>query len=157
MAAVTMAIPAIAQDAAGDDGLLDLTLPDLSAPADAAGGYVDPQIKNREQCLDHPGRPAWVMVQPEGMEWRRDLMLAYGTLQIRQRVVETGECSCDHRYPDWETFRQALEELVAPFEQVRLADMPQAQQDDLYRLERSLRRPASKIGFEYGKACQGAR
>lgn len=141
-----------------DEGFMDLTLPDLSpAAVDPDGTYVDPQIRNRGECLDHPGRPAWVMVQPKGLEWRRDLLKAYGELQIAKAVVESGDCGCDNRYPDWETFRPAMEGILALIDQKPVQQMTEEEFTEILVTTGVIKRRKTEISREFGRTCRGTR
>lgn len=100
-----------AQKATADDQRSITALSDLNVAAASNSGYVDPEIRNRNRCLDHPGRPAWMMVQPLGFEWRLDLANRFRSSQRAMIITEAQTCNCDMLYPDWNELRADLEEI----------------------------------------------
>ncbi|WP_458792576.1 hypothetical protein [Yoonia sp. MH D7] len=100
-----------AQKATADNQSSVSALPDANVAAVSDSGYVDPEISNRNRCLNHPGRPAWMMVQPLGFEWRLDLANKFRSSQRAMMVTGAQTCNCDMLYPDWDAFRADLEEI----------------------------------------------
>lgn len=84
---------------------------DLTALEARQEAYVDPNLKTRDRCVNHPGHPGWMMVQPLGYEWRLDLANKFRVFQGVRTISEAGACDCDMLYPDWNQFRAELEAI----------------------------------------------
>lgn len=149
--AISPALPAVAQQLPDSDGdLLDFR----QSHADAPTGWVDPEIGNRRKCFDRPGRPEWVVKQPEGMEWRRELIENYVYLQKTRLIIESGECNCETFYPDFEDYRSEINELVSQFPG-DAEDMTSETHDEVRRLSRTITKRRSRLAGESGRVCRG--
>lgn len=85
----------------------------VSAQSLPSEGYVDPHVAGRDRCLDHPGRPGWMMVQPMGFEWRLHLANDFRSFHRTAAITGIGSCDCDLLYPDWDEYRTDLEMIWA--------------------------------------------
>lgn len=149
--ATAPALPAVAQPLPDSDAdLLDFR----QSQADAPTGWVDPEIGNRRKCFDRPGRPEWVVKQPEGMEWRQDLIERYVGLQSMRRVVESGECTCENVYPDFNDFRADLSEILSQFPS-NVDDFEEETRGEIRQMGRTVSRRRSQLAAEYGQTCRG--
>lgn len=72
---------------------------------------LDPELRNRKRCVDHHGRPQWMIEQPLGFEWRLELGRNFRSVQRSRMVSETDTCNCDTLYPDWNIYRAELEAI----------------------------------------------
>lgn len=82
-----------------------------AADGDAGGSYVDPILKDRQRCLDRPGRPEWMMVQSIEFQWRVELAAKYRSFYRASVISEADGCSCDKMYPDWDEHMTEVEQL----------------------------------------------
>ncbi len=83
----------------------------VSEGAGAEDGYVDPGLKTRGRCKDHPGRPRWMMEHPIEFMWRAELASEFRSVQRAEAVSEAGTCDCDMLYPDWNVYRAEIEAM----------------------------------------------
>jgi hypothetical protein len=72
---------------------------------------LDPEMRNRKRCVDHAGRPQWMIEQPLGFEWRLELGRDFRSVQRARAITETETCDCDMLYPDWNAYRSQLETI----------------------------------------------
>lgn len=145
------ALPVAAQEVPESDAdLLDFRQSQAGAPT----GWVDPEINNRRKCFDRPGRPEWVVNQPDGMDWRRDLIERYVYLQKTRLIIETGECTCKTFYPDFEDYRAEIDQLVSQFPD-NAEDMTAADHDEVRQVVRTITRRRSRMAVESGRVCRG--
>lgn len=145
------ALPVAAQEVPERDAdLLDFR----ESQADAPTGWVDPEIRNRQKCFDRPGRPEWVVRQPDGMDWRRELIERYILLQTRRLVVESGECNCETVYVDYDDYNEEIAELIGQFPD-NAENMTAEVHATVRQLRRTIQRRASRFAVEYGQICRG--
>lgn len=118
-----------------------------------ATDYIDPSFASRNRCMASPARPAWVMVQPVGYEWRTKLALQWASLRAATLVVEAADCNCDMLYPDWE---KSSDEVTALWESVSVlpqSDWSQTEKDSYYKISSDLLRSAGPGLRSVGRLC----
>lgn len=81
---------------------------DTAAPETTS---LDPELRTRKRCFEHPGRPQWMIEQPLGYEWRLELGRDFRSVQVSRAVSKAETCDCDMLYPDWNMYRGELEEI----------------------------------------------
>jgi len=72
---------------------------------------LDPEMRNRKRCVDHAGRPQWMIEQPLGFEWRLELAKAFRSHQRSSTIADAESCDCEMLYPDWDAYRGDLETI----------------------------------------------
>ena len=83
------------------------------ADAGIESPHVDPELRDRKRCLNHPGRPQWMIDQPLGFEWRLELGREFRSAERARAVSSSETCSCDQLYPDWNESRPLVEAIWA--------------------------------------------
>lgn len=81
--------------------------------ASVESAHVDPELRDRKRCLNHPGRPQWMIDQPLGFEWRLELGREFRSAERARAVSSNETCSCDQLYPDWNESRPLVEAIWA--------------------------------------------
>lgn len=77
----------------------------MSAVASGAAAQFIPTIGEEpvyEFCQDRPARPEWIEnIEPKEAHYGQLVQMMYRAQSLRA-VVESGECSCETRYPSWD-------------------------------------------------------
>lgn len=146
--AIGLAASAAAAQSQGSDR--DLIAPDQAEEVEDAA-WVDPRIAQRDRCFDRPGRPQWVVDQPR---WRREIAETYVALQSRRRVVETGDCSCENVYLDYEDYRNELVELLAQFP-ATASRFQEGDADRVVAMQSEITKRRGELAADYRRTCRG--
>jgi hypothetical protein len=150
--ALTFAMPALAQTAPdlgdldpnklppapADSAAHDLTLPELYTSAEP-----DREVNG---CIV-PGRPDWLSEMNPATTNERMIVHGMQRLRWKQAVAESGECSCELRYPDWAATISDFNENYALLDRHAMFEIDMA-----YRAQiRSLHAHATSICREQGR------
>jgi hypothetical protein len=81
---------------------LALSLGLTAAPAGAERNLVPTLERSFDVCPDRPAEPLWMQEIPLRQVYHRVLVQDIYRAQNLERIVETGSCDCDTRFPSWE-------------------------------------------------------
>lgn len=124
-----------AQDAGND--ALDLTPPDLSAPAS------DQEYRT---CPDREPRPSWID-ELKGFKAVRALLVSeIYTARTFEAIVATGDCSCAVKAPPWDAAEAEYQETYAALDRSAVGDAL----GEFQSLSGSLHQDARRICREQG-------
>lgn len=153
-AALVSSIVGFGLPAFADDNVFnDFTQPTFGATTADGETYVDISVKQRSNCKQYPGRPAWMMVHPKGFEWRKKLALEYKSVIVGRLIKESGKCTCDYLYSNINEMRP---EIKAMWE--RVGDQPKSNWnkgivDSYYSELKILMSESRHYSFAIGRLC----
>ena len=75
----------------------------LSPTLAVSQGLVPTLVSEYEFCRERPGEPEWMSELPSHERYKRLVIQTIYRAQSLERVVEAQECSCQTRYPSWDT------------------------------------------------------
>lgn len=84
-----------------------------AAPAVAERNLVPSFDRSFDVCPDRPDEPLWMQEIPLRQVYHRVLVQDIYRAQNLERVVETGSCDCDTRFPSWEAAEAVFRERYA--------------------------------------------
>jgi hypothetical protein len=93
--------------------LTALTLSLAAAPAVADRNLVPSLERSFDVCPDRPAEPLWMQEIPLSQVYHRVLVQDIYRAQNLERVVETGRCDCETRFPSWEAAEAVFRERYA--------------------------------------------
>jgi hypothetical protein len=82
--------------------VLALSLSLTAAPAVAERNLVPSLERSFDVCPDWPEEPLWMQEIPLRQVYHRVLVQDIYRAQNLERIVETGSCDCETRFPSWE-------------------------------------------------------
>jgi hypothetical protein len=82
--------------------LTALVLGLTSAPAFAERNLVPTLERSFDVCPDRPAEPNWMQEIPLRQAYQRVLVQDIYRAQNLERIVETGSCDCEIRFPSWD-------------------------------------------------------
>ncbi len=82
--------------------VLALSLGLTAAPAVADRNLVPTLERSFDVCPDRPAEPLWMQEIPLRQVYHRVLVQDIYRAQNLERIVETGSCDCDTRFPSWD-------------------------------------------------------
>ena len=62
-------------------------------------------------CNDRPARPTWMDEVPPRESYKALTLMDLYELRAWQQIVETGNCGCDVRFPEWEDASGEFDEI----------------------------------------------
>jgi hypothetical protein len=89
--------------------LLSLT----AAPAVAERNLVPSLERGFEVCPDRPAEPLWMQEIPLRQVYHRVLVQDIYRAQNLERIIESGRCDCETRFPSWEAAEAVFRERYA--------------------------------------------
>jgi hypothetical protein len=92
---------------------LALSLSLTAAPAVAERDLVPTLERSFDVCPDRPAEPLWMQEIPLRQVYHRVLVQDIYRAQNLERIVETGSCDCETRFPSWEAAEAAFRERYA--------------------------------------------
>ncbi|WP_071796438.1 hypothetical protein [Natronohydrobacter thiooxidans] len=150
--ALTFALPALAQTAPELRDLDPDTLP--PAPAESAAHdltlpelYTSAEPDREVNGCIVPGRPDWLVEMNPATTNERMIVHGMQRLRWKQAVVESGECSCELRYPDWAAIISDFNENYALLDRQAMFEIDMAYHDKAA----ALRAEAAAICHEHGR------
>ena len=93
--------------------VLALSLSLTAAPAFAERNLVPTLERSLDVCPDRPEEPLWMQEIPLRQVYHRVLVQDIYRAQNLERVVETGNCDCQTRFPSWEAAEAVFRERYA--------------------------------------------
>ena len=82
--------------------LLFISIAVAGFPAAAERDLVPSLDSASDVCIDRPAEPEWMQSITVREAYRRVLVQDIYRAQNLERIVETGSCTCDTRFPSWE-------------------------------------------------------
>lgn len=82
--------------------LIALALSLLAVPAFAERNLVPTLKRSFNVCPDRPAEPVWIQEIPLRRAYQRVLAQDIYRAQNLERIVETGSCACEIRFPSWD-------------------------------------------------------
>ncbi len=93
--------------------LTALALSLAAAPALAERNLVPTLERRFDVCPDRPAEPVWMQEIPLRQVYHRVLVQDIYRAQNLERIVETGSCDCDTRFPNWNAAEGVFRERYA--------------------------------------------
>ena len=90
-----------------------LALSLLAVPAFAERNLVPTLDRSFNVCPDRPAEPVWMQEIPLRQAYQRVLVQDIYRAQNLERVVETGSCDCETRFPSWDAAEAVFRERHA--------------------------------------------
>ena len=119
--------------------LTALVLGLTSAPGFAERNLVPTLERNFTVCPDRPAEPVWMQEIPLRQAHQRVLVHDIYRAQNLGRIVETGSCDCETRFPTWDAAEAVFREVHASDERWEML-----QASDAYNRHANAARPAAK-------------
>jgi hypothetical protein len=119
--------------------LTALVLGLTSAPGFAERNLVPTLDRSFDFCPDRPVEPVWMQEIPLRQAYQRVLVQDIYRAQNLERIVQTGSCDCEIRFPSWDAAEAVFRESYASDERW---DMLQA--SDAYNRRANAARTAAK-------------
>jgi hypothetical protein len=85
----------------------------LAVPAFAERNLVPTLDRSFNVCPDRPAEPVWMQEIPLRQAYQRVLVQDIYRAQNLERIVETGSCDCETRFPSWEAAEAVFREVHA--------------------------------------------
>jgi hypothetical protein len=93
--------------------VLALSLSLAAAPAGAERNLLPSLERSFDVCPDRPEEPLWMQEIPLRQVYHRVLVQDIYRAQNLERIVETGRCDCETRFPSWEAAEAEFRERYA--------------------------------------------
>ncbi|MCA1775737.1 MAG: hypothetical protein LC676_09060 [Loktanella sp.] len=117
-----------------------LALSLTAAPAFAERDLVPTLERSFDVCPDRPVEPVWMQEIPLRQAYQRVLIQDIYRAQNLERIIETGSCTCDIRFPSWEEAQTTFHDNHAGSERWEML-----QASDGYNRRANAARPAAKV------------
>ncbi|MAZ23124.1 hypothetical protein [Roseovarius sp.] len=125
--------------------LTALVLGLTSAPAFAQRNLVLTLDRSFDVCPDRPAEPVWMQEITLRQAYQRVLVQDIYRAQNLERIVETGSCDCEIRFPSWDAAEAVFRERYASDERWEML-----QASDAYN------RRANDVRLEAKAICEAA-
>ncbi|MGR3609277.1 MAG: hypothetical protein ACU0BN_10545 [Sulfitobacter sp.] len=99
-----------------DVALVALALGFSAVPASAERNLVPSLEPSFDVCPDRPTEPEWMQSIALRDAYQRVLVQDIYRAQNLERIVETGDCACETRFPSWDEAEATFHELHASTE-----------------------------------------
>ncbi|WP_298362666.1 hypothetical protein [uncultured Litoreibacter sp.] len=119
--------------------LIALAVSLLAVPALAERNMVPTLDRRFDVCPDRPAEPVWMQEIPLRQAYQRVLVQDIYRAQNLERIVESGSCDCETRFPTWDEAEAVFREQHASDERWEML-----QASDAYNRRASAVRPAAK-------------
>ena len=117
----------------------------LAVPAFAERNMVPTLDRSFDVCPDRPAEPNWMQEIPLRQAYQRVLVQDIYRAQNLERIVETGNCDCEIRFPSWDAAEAVFRERYASDERWEML-----QASDAYN------RRANDVRLEAKAICEAA-
>lgn len=113
----------------------------LCSPSHSEGNLV-PTLKDEPDiCIDRPQEPDWMQNITVREAYKRVLVQDIYRAQNIERIVETGTCPCETRFPSWDRAEAVFQERFASAERWEMLEAS----DNFNRRANELRPEAQAI------------
>ena len=85
----------------------------LAVPAFAEPNLVPTLDRNFDVCPDRPPEPMWMQEIPLRQAYQRVVVQDIYRAQNLERIVESGSCDCETRFPSWDAAEAVFHERHA--------------------------------------------
>ena len=116
-----------------------------SAPGFAERNLVPTLDRSFNVCPDRPAEPVWMQEIPLRQAYQRVLVQDIYRAQNLERVVESGSCDCETRFPSWDAAEAVFREVHASDERWEMLEA-----SDAYN------RRANEVRLEAKAICEAA-
>ena len=106
--------------------LTALVLGLTSAPGFAERNLVPTLERSFDVCPERPAEPVWMQEIPLRQAYQRVLVQDIYRAQNLERIVETGSCACEIRFPSWDAVEAVFRELHASDERWEMLEASDA-------------------------------
>ncbi|PRY20461.1 hypothetical protein CLV78_11360 [Aliiruegeria haliotis] len=125
--------------------LTTLVLGLTSAPGFAERNLVPTLERSFDVCPDRPAEPMWMQEIPLRQAYQRVLVQDIYRAQNLERIVESGNCDCETRFPSWGAAEEVFRERHASDERWEMLEA-----SDSYN------RRANEVRLEAKAICEAA-
>ena len=125
--------------------LTALVLGLTSAPGFAERNLVPTLDRSFDVCPDRPAEPVWMQEIPLRQAYQRVLVQDIYRAQNLERIVESGSCDCETRFPTWDEAEAVFREQHASDERWEMLEA-----SDAYN------RRANNVRIEAKAICEAA-
>ena len=125
--------------------LIALALSLLAVPAFAERNLVPTLDRSFDVCPDRPAEPSWMQEVPLRQAYQRVLVQDIYRTQNLERIVESGNCDCETRFPSWDAAEGVFREQHASDERWEMLEA-----SDAYN------RRANDVRLEAKAICEAA-
>lgn len=108
-------------------------------PAFAERDLVPTLERSFDVCPNRPAEPSWMQEIPLRQAYQRVLVQDIYRTQNLGRIVESGNCDCETRFPSWDAAESVFREVHASDERWEML-----QASDAYNRRANAARPAAK-------------
>ncbi len=119
--------------------LISLVLSLTPLPSSAERNLVPSLERDYDICPDRPPEPEWMQYIPLRDAYRRVLVQDIYRAQNLERIVETGDCACETRFPAWDNAAATFREHHADAERWEMLEA-----SDVYNRRANAARAAAK-------------
>jgi hypothetical protein len=117
----------------------------LAVPAFAERNMVPTLDRRFDVCPDRPAEPVWMQEIPLRQAYQRVLVQDIYRAQNLERIVESGSCDCETRFPTWDEAEAVFREQHASDERWEMLEA-----SDAYN------RRANNVRIEAKAICEAA-
>ncbi len=125
--------------------LIGVALSLLAVTAFAERNLVPTLERSFEVCPDRPAEPSWMQEVPLRQAYQRVLVQDIYRAQNLERIVESGNCDCETRFPSWYAAEEVFHERHASDERWEMLEA-----SDAYN------RRANDVRIEAKAICEAA-
>jgi hypothetical protein len=125
--------------------LIALALSLLAVPAFAERNLAPTLERSFKVCPDRPAEPSWMQEVPLRQAYQRVLVQDIYRAQNLERIVESGNCDCETRFPSWGAAEGVFRERHASDERWEMLEA-----SDSYN------RRANEVRLEAKSICEAA-
>lgn len=125
--------------------LIALAVSLLAVPALAERNMVPTLDRRFDVCPDRPAEPVWMQEIPLRQAYQRVLVQDIYRAQNLERIVESGSCDCETRFPSWDAAEGVFRERHASDERWEMLEA-----SDSYN------RRANDVRLEAKAICEAA-
>jgi hypothetical protein len=119
---------------------LTVALGVTAAPAVAERNLVPTLERSFDVCPDRPAEPLWMQEIPLRQVYHRVLVQDIYRAQNLERIVETGSCDCETRFPSWDAAEGVFRERYASDERWEVL-----QASEVYNRRANAARPEAEV------------
>ena len=119
--------------------LVALAVSLLAVPAFAERNMAPTLERSFDVCPDRPAEPVWMQEISLRQAYQRVLVQDIYRAQNLERIVQTGSCDCEIRFPSWDAAEAMFRESYASDERWEML-----QASDAYNRRANAARPAAK-------------
>jgi len=125
--------------------MIGLALSPLAVPAFAERNLVPTLDRSFDVCPDRPAEPVWMQEILLRQAYQRVLVQDIYRTQNLERIVESGNCDCETRFPPWDAAEEVFREQYASDERWEMLEA-----SDAYN------RRANAVRLEAKAICEAA-